>query len=684
MAKQRQITLKFPLGGVERRVGFQSGQIYYTPAALNVYPDDVVTGRARGGARPGLSKAVTTDRDSWYQFINSVNVDRGTGVVEYQRVLIAGSNGHLLRMDEGETTWTEVSGGPYINPAVPIEVAIREQKVYIADYANVNGTDLTVDSGYNQVVTSASIGAWSTAGITSANATQWKLEVIDPGNGTAGTYTITSYQPTFTDDTITVTADAGGSIVEKSDASPAWPAWAAAGTITFDSVAYTVKTRTDDDTLVLDNTTVTAVGGTTYSLALLNTQLLLGSSPGATSTTAIPFRLHRTPKVWDLDDDTVITWATENYVAGELGVLGEPKGSVPTDCSLIAEYRDRLVLAGDVYNPHRWYAPRSGNPLDFDYGFFDATSATAYSNYLGGQIGEPIRALIPHGYDCLIMGAEDAIYVMKGDPANTGSQLVKVDDVVGVLSANAWCKTADDTTVMLTRDGLCQIPSGCGQPPISISREKIPRELLALDPDDWFINLVYDPLLRSIHIWVIENDGATPAVATCWLYHWEQKAFWPVTLPAGMQPTAAYDFSPLGTSDKSSVLLGGYDGLVRQFDRDAVDDDGTDFTSYIRIGPFMLSPNSDNKGTIQKLRIVMGANSGAATWGFGAASTMEGIADQLEADTHFQTGTVDAYAIYPRVQGHAGMLEIGANGAAAQWIFEEAVVQIREAGKMRT
>jgi hypothetical protein len=676
VAKSRQITLRFPLGGVDRRLGFQAHQPFTTPAALNVYPDDCVTGRARGGSRPGLSKANTHDVSAQYQFISSVNVNVGTSGADYQRYIVCGAGGHLYYSEEGDTTWNQVLLGPHTNPDLKsISVAPREQKLYIADYASVSGTDLAIDSGYNRVVTSASLGdpntgLWSDAGITAANATSWTLEILSGSGGTVGSHAVAEYLPTFTDDTITVTADAGGSIVEKSDATPPWPAWAAAGSITFLGNTYTVKTRTDNDTLVLDNTVITAPGGTTHSLALLNTQLLLGDSAGTLGSTAILYRLHRVPKIWDLTTHAVSNWTAT-------------VGTTPVDCSLLCEFRDRMVLGRPIYDPHQWFASRSGEPLDFEYGVADATAAVAYSNYLAGQIGEPLTALIPHGYDCLVLGAEDAIYVLKGDPANRGSQLIKIDDVVGVLGAKTWCKTAADETVLLTRDGLYYINSGCGHAPISISREKLPLELIGLDLAG-FINLCYDPLLRCVHIWTIGNDSeGDPGVATCWLYNWEQKAFWPVTLPAGMQPTAIHDFAPLGTANKSSVILGGYDGIARQFDKESDDDDGTNFTSYIRIGPFMISANSDSRGVITKMRNLMGASSGDAVWGLGAADTMEGVVSQLAADQHFQTGTVSDYAVHARVNGHAGMLEIGSDGSDNQWTYEETVLQIREAGRIR-
>ena len=674
MAKSRALTLRFPLAGVDKRGGFQAQPPFTTPAALNVLPDDVVQGRARGGSRPGLSKAITTDRTGPYQFITSVEVNAGSGTSDYQRYLVAGERGYLLYAAEGATTWTEVSSGggpPYTNTTAPsLAVAVREQKLYIADYANVSGTDGAIDAGYDRVISSAAVGSWVTAGISAANLSQWTIEFLDTGSGGAviGTYSLSGTNISFANEGSIAIVNG---VVTKTGGT-AFPAWAAAGSLTVGGNTYTINTRDGDNQVTLDNLTVNVGSTGTYTVDLAATQLWLSSDPGNVSTTGIDFRLHRTPKIWNLTNQTVGTWTAST-------------GTTPQDCQLLTEYRDRMVLAKPVYDENLWYASRSGDPLDFNYGEFDATSAVASSNYIGGRLGEPLRALIPHGYDCLIMGAQDAIYVLRGDPANSGSHLIKVDDVVGILSANAWCKTASDDTVMLTRDGLYIMPSGCGVPPTSISRERLPEELIGLDPTDRFVSLAYDPLLRCVHVWVTDDgDGSTPAVTTAWLYHIEHKAFWPVTLPAAMQPSAVYDFSPLGTANKSSVLLGGYDGIVRQFDKAAEDDDGTNFTSYVRIGPFMLSPNSDTKGVIQRMRIVMGADSAAATWGLGAAATMEGVTTQLEADSHFQTGTVDAYAAYPRVGGHAAMLEIGSSGSVAQWIFEEAVITAREAGRMRT
>jgi hypothetical protein len=60
MARPQQISLKFPLGGLNRRYDFQSQPPFTTPDCLNVRPVEPGTGRLRGSSRPGLSKVFAT------------------------------------------------------------------------------------------------------------------------------------------------------------------------------------------------------------------------------------------------------------------------------------------------------------------------------------------------------------------------------------------------------------------------------------------------------------------------------------------------------------------------------------------------------------------------------------------------------------------------------------------------
>lgn len=57
MGQKRQLDLKFPTGGLNRRLAFQTQPPWTTPSCLNMRSFDTVAGRERGGSRPGLGKA---------------------------------------------------------------------------------------------------------------------------------------------------------------------------------------------------------------------------------------------------------------------------------------------------------------------------------------------------------------------------------------------------------------------------------------------------------------------------------------------------------------------------------------------------------------------------------------------------------------------------------------------------
>ena len=59
MPGHRPFSLRFPLGGLDRRYAFQDQAPYTTPDCMNVWPLDVTSGRERGGVRPGLTSLTT-------------------------------------------------------------------------------------------------------------------------------------------------------------------------------------------------------------------------------------------------------------------------------------------------------------------------------------------------------------------------------------------------------------------------------------------------------------------------------------------------------------------------------------------------------------------------------------------------------------------------------------------------
>ena len=111
-------------------------------------------------------------------------------------------------------------------------------------------------------------------------------------------------------------------------------------------------------------------------------------------------------------------------------------GTAPTNCGIVQRWNDRLMVAGSLENPHRLFASKMGNILDWDYTNVALSGAWTSTGAEGGQIGEPITALIPHNKDCLLIGCTDSLYVMRGNPRAGGSLsapqfLVRGDDCGG-------------------------------------------------------------------------------------------------------------------------------------------------------------------------------------------------------------------------------------------------------------
>ena len=81
MAKRGKIAqIQFPLAGLDRRLGVQSQPPYTTPDACNVRPIDSLENRARGGSRPGLSRAYPTNLGGYpIQLMTDVTYVRDDG-----------------------------------------------------------------------------------------------------------------------------------------------------------------------------------------------------------------------------------------------------------------------------------------------------------------------------------------------------------------------------------------------------------------------------------------------------------------------------------------------------------------------------------------------------------------------------------------------------------------------------
>ena len=432
---------------------------------------------------------------------------------------------------------------------------------------------------------------------------------------------------------------------------------------TLDSATYadwtTLGILTDDDVCVISAPAGSA--GTFEIDSVAAGAVTLASSPGDNS--GVSFRIERGPKVFDPDDSS-------------LSLMVATAGEVPTGCPLVCRHLGRIMLGGAEIAPAVWYASKQNAELNWDYAETGDQRAIAGTSSDMGIPGTPLTAMLSHSDDYVIFGCRNEIWRMRGDPALSGG-LDALSYKIGIIDKRAWCIGPTGELIFLSANGIYVLAAGGESKPIQLSVEVLPRELLNVDPSVFEISLEFDVLNRGVLITLSPRSGIA---GSHWWLSWEKKAFWPFTFTGDMSPTAIC-FMPSTTYDYSRILLGGTDGFIRNLDWESENDDGTNFTSYIDIGPIPLA-QIGSVGRLLSMEGVVAESSGDITWGVYPALTFEAAAS---ATTASETGTWIAglnALTRPVGRGQAFMLRLTGT-AGAKWAFEGAAVEISSVGRRR-
>ncbi len=390
--------------------------------------------------------------------------------------------------------------------------------------------------------------------------------------------------------------------------------------------------------------------------------LTLTTSAGS-SASSISYRVERAPKVYD-------------PTAGTLAILAATAGQVPTGCTACALYRDRLVFAGQPIAPHAYFASRQGTLTDYDYSQTDEGRAFGGSTGEAGLVGEDITALISHSDDYLIIGCPNSMWIVRGDPASGGSR-DNLSDTIGIVGKAAWCRGPQGEVIFLARSGLHVIAAGGSGYPQPLSRDKLPREMIDVDPTMYTALLEYDPRDRGVHIYLTsaENKGQ---------YHWwfdmQSNSFWPMSLTANHEPTATLAYTSASAED-SAVILGGRDGYIRRFYNTQGSDDGTAFTSHVFYGPLRTGRSDYDEGIVKEIFGAMGANSGSVTLSLHVGENHEAaLAASAFASTTLTAGM--NYRFRPRARGASCYVKL-TNVNTRPWAIERLGAKIKQSGPQR-
>ena len=409
----------------------------------------------------------------------------------------------------------------------------------------------------------------------------------------------------------------------------------------------------------------------TYEIAsVVEAKLTLASSAGGAG--ACSFRVERAPVVYD-------------GIADSLDLMSATTGTMPVGCPLVALYRDRLVWAGSYTEPQIVTMSRQGDPHDYDISQEDPQRAVSGSLSDAGKFAAPLTAMAPFSDDMMVFWGRSQTWVLRGDMA-FGGQIDSVSYDIGCIAPGAWTWTPEGALVFLSHAGLYVLAPGAQGVPESLSRERLPQELLNIDVTSNTPLIGYSIQNQGIYILNVPASGAGGTLLSYehWFYSWRFGAFWPMTLSESHAPLSVLDRKFMMSAGDSTFILGGQDGYIRGFHKDNAADDGEEIVSYCNLGPYRLSKDPTREGIITGMVPVMAEDSGRVDWILYVDTTNETTAKSLSSRANGSfTGGGLQYRPSVRVRGAAAMMRLKNGEVNEAWAYESATLEIAESGKLR-
>jgi hypothetical protein len=332
-------------------------------------------------------------------------------------------------------------------------------------------------------------------------------------------------------------------------------------------------------------------------------------------------------------------------------------------------------MAGLKTDPQNWFMSAVGDPLNWAYSpaTITTTIAVAGNNSDAGLVGDAITCLAPYNDDLLVMGGEQSIWLMRGDPAE-GGRIDAISHAVGIIGPDAWCLDPQGNMYffgggVFYRMGpvgsstmYAKTPGGMPDP---LSAGRMDATFGAVDATNSTVRLMYDETLKGVHIYITPINGSQGTH-----YWWDARTdgFFPEQYPAACGPTSVLVFqSP--TSTARADLLGGQDGYLRQVDSSSKSDDGMAILSRVKLAP--LSPGSIYANArISRIATVLDASSDPVTVRIYADESPEEVVKETVPAWSYMASPVDRYSI-PRIGGNSTLLELGSDSV---WVTGRAYV----------
>ncbi len=359
----------------------------------------------------------------------------------------------------------------------------------------------------------------------------------------------------------------------------------------------------------------------------------------------------------------------------------EDGGKLPDNPRLVAAWRGRLVLARMADDPHAWVMSEKDNPKGWNTAPIDDTSisATAGSLSLAGRPQDVINCLIPYSDDILIVGCDHSIWTLTGDPL-LGGQIDLLTDVTGIAFGRSWAKDPRGNIFFFgSRGGVFAMPP-TGAAPVKITESSINRRMADVDLGTYRMELVWNERQEGLHVYQIPYaEGG--ALVRHWFWDRKRSAWWEDEFGStGVQVTASAVLDG-DTADDRVVLVGGEDGVIRQYESSAKDDDGEPIESRVLLGPIVPKSGEGKNIRFSHLATTLASDQDGAI----VRQYVSNTAD-LTGEHFLQDSVPSGRAMYQTAKAKGGYywVELVNSSPNERFAFEAMSVRAYPAGRRRS
>ena len=125
MPKSRNLGILFPLAGLNRRGSYRQQAPYSTSECLNVRPVATISGRERGGSRPGLVNSHLDDLGSWVQMLEPMTLALGDGYAIFSDTF----SGTELDSAWAQASWADAVPSILVSALASIDTTVTEGSI---------------------------------------------------------------------------------------------------------------------------------------------------------------------------------------------------------------------------------------------------------------------------------------------------------------------------------------------------------------------------------------------------------------------------------------------------------------------------------------------------------------------------------------------------------------------------